>query len=88
MNLIVEDGVNKEFQVFMSCPESKALFIMKNVNIINAKFGTYVTVYEGADVELFEKKYKREQGLFDKLVIKFNSQLDENVKPLSFWTRD
>ena len=89
MKLVIVDDVNKKYHPYIYCTETQTLFIMGNINKINTKNMTYLTVQENVDFKYFENiGYEMDQALFDRLVFEYNSKLDENEKRLDLWTRD
>lgn len=88
MSLVIVDNVNKKYHPYIWCTEHQALFIMKNINKINTKNNTYLTVQEDVNSDYFKNKgYEMDQGLFDKLVLEYNSNLKDDEERLDLWTR-
>lgn len=89
MSLVIVDDANKKFHFYVYCTETQALFIMGNINKINTKNKSYLTVQENVDSKYFENiGYEMDQALFDRLVLDYNSNIAEDEKYLDLWTRD
>ncbi len=89
MNLVIVDEANRKYHPYIYCTETQALFVMENIIKINTKNKTYLNVQENVDFKYFENMgYEMDQALFDRLVLEYNSNLDENEERLDLWTRD
>ncbi|OXA99472.1 hypothetical protein [Flavobacterium pectinovorum] len=89
MNLVIEDFANMRYHPFIFCTEGEQMFVMDCINKINKKFKINLIVHIGVDTNDFTKKnFEMDQGILDKLIMKYNSNLVEGEVLLSHWTRD
>lgn len=89
MNLLIIDTVNKEFHPYMQVNEKIEMFIRGNIIKINRKYNSYFEVHMDEEIRFWEDQgYKMNQGLFDKLIIDYNSDLREGEQRLDLWVRD
>lgn len=89
MNLVIINNEKKEFHPYIYVTENIEMFIMNNIIKINEKYNTYLQVQTNVDMKYFEEKgYTLNQGLFDTLVLKYNSDLQEGEQRLNLWIRD
>lgn len=89
MNIVIEDGLNKKYHPFIYCTENQTHFIMSNIVKINSKLGMNLTVYENVDTNEFDDKgFEVDQGIFDRYIHMYNSNLNNEEEPLSLWIRD
>lgn len=85
ISILLKDNKNKLFQEMMFLRDETELLICNNINIINRVGTERLQIEDFADgiAEYWEKEgYKRDNDLYDKLIIDYNQQ---NDKPLTRW---
>lgn len=85
ISIILKDNTNKLFQEMMFLRDDTELLICENINTINRAGTPQFQIETHADgiAEYWEKRgYKRDNGLYDKIIIDYNQQ---NEKPLVRW---
>lgn len=88
MNLVITDSVNKKFHPYIEANAEIENFIMGNINAINAKNNTFLTVQMGINVQLLKDQgYTMDQGMFEKLVFEYNANLTSGQKRLDLWLK-
>lgn len=88
MNLVIIDRANKQYHPYPTFTENSEMFICKNIIEINSKNNTSLIVQTNIDLTILnEEGLKINQGLFDKLVLDYNKNLEEGEEPLKLWKR-
>lgn len=85
ISILLKDKKNKVFQEMMFLKNETELLICDNINQINKEATEQLQIETFADgiVEYWENRgYKRDNALYDKLIIEYNQR---NDKQLTRW---
>lgn len=88
MNLVIIDQDNKKYHSYSTSTEEQEIFICGNINAINNKNATFLIVDRDCDLsELDKNGYERDLGMFEKLVLAYNGNLESGEQRLEMWKR-
>lgn len=88
MNLVIVDQDNKKYHPYSTSTDKQEMFICGHIMAINKKNDTYLIVQRDCNLnELVKNGFEKDDGMFEKLVMAYNKNLEPEDQRLDLWKR-